>query len=64
MLQASYLDQANVQAAAWGDYDNDGYPDLYVTLGVDNGGQADICEGLQDLAAIPLDTTTSEYPVP
>ena len=44
----------NVQAAAWGDYDNDGYPDLYVTLGVENGGQADICEGLQDLTAIPL----------
>lgn len=45
---------ADVQVAAWGDYDDDGYPDIYVTLGVDNGGQADICEDLQDLAAIPL----------
>ena len=23
----------DVQAGAWGDYDNDGYPDLYVTWG-------------------------------
>src|SRR6266576_1163951 len=44
----------NVQAGAWGDYDGDGYPDLYVALGVDNGGQADIREDLQDLAKIPL----------
>ena len=47
---------ANVQAAAWGDYDNDGYPDLYVTFGVNTGGLADLCEALQDLAAIPLVT--------
>ena len=45
-----------VQAAAWGDYDSDGHPDIYVTFGVDSGGLADICEALQDLAAIPVVT--------